>query len=108
MLNFGFVLKLLVMVRDTGVSGYMDFGSIEVTLTDVNDNGPVFHMVSYCHYQRSQYNHYHPHHHHQNRYHNHHQQHQTNILSFLSQLVHFTFSRTKQAAVTLVLFKPLM
>lgn len=33
------------MVRDKGVVGYLDFGSIEITLTDVNDNGPVFSVV---------------------------------------------------------------
>ena len=38
------------MVRDTGVTGYMDFGSIDVTLTDVNDNEPVFYMVSHCYH----------------------------------------------------------
>ncbi|XP_028399799.1 protocadherin Fat 4-like isoform X2 [Dendronephthya gigantea] len=33
---------VLVMVRDKGAIGYLDFGSIEITLTDVNDNAPVF------------------------------------------------------------------
>ena len=95
MFNIGFVLQLLVMVRDAGVSGYMDFGSVKVTLIDVNDNGPVFYMV------RSQAT--------------------TIILAstiaiaiikltifFSSQLVHFMFGKTKQKAVTSVLFEHLM
>ena len=30
------------MVRDTDIKGYMDFGSVDITLLDVNDNKPTF------------------------------------------------------------------
>ena len=49
------------MVRDTEIIGYMDFGSIDISLIDVNDNGPVFYTVSLHLYHCDHHHHHHYH-----------------------------------------------
>ena len=38
--------QLIVMARDQGTVPYMDFGTVEVKILDMNDNTPLFTTVS--------------------------------------------------------------
>ena len=41
-----FFPKLIVMARDQGTVPYMDFGTVDVEILDMNDNTPRFTAVS--------------------------------------------------------------
>lgn len=40
------MFQLIVMARDQGMVPYMDFGTVEVKILDMNDNKPLFTTVS--------------------------------------------------------------